>query len=190
MRCVCILYLLLTVVRGHVLPEEDDLNETDDIDIGEYRLVYNERRDQFVRRKQRMEDVAEDYKQAKAAYRAAVNVELDQHVHHNHPHGHEDVHVHQHDDYSHSHAIPYLHDFDECSGWSRWHQPCVESYTTVVVVVLAVTVIVVCCVCLPCLFMLRNLWSKRRRKRNFGSDVSQPTLNTPETGVLENIFKL
>ena len=88
MKCVYAVCLLLAVVQSHVLPEEDDSNETD---IDEYRLVYDERRDQFVRRKQRMEDVEEDYKQAKAAYRAAVNVELDQHVHHGHGHGNMDV---------------------------------------------------------------------------------------------------
>lgn len=191
MRCLCLVFLLLFVVQSHVLPEEDDFNETDGSDIDEYRLVYNERRDQFVRRKQRMEDVAEDYKQAKAAYRAAVNVELDQHVHHNHgsDYGYEDY-VHQHDDYIHSHPIPYLHDFDECSGWRRWQQPCVESYSTTVVIVLGVVVMVIFCMCLPCLFMFRNILTKRRRKRNFGLDMSRPTLNNNESDILDDILKL
>lgn len=200
MKCVYAVCLLLAFVQSHVLPEEDDSNETE---IDEYRLVYDERRDQFVRRKQRMEDVEEDYKQAKAAYRAAVNVELDQHVHHGHGnsvHDESSVHeyVHQHGDYSHAHTIPYLPDFEDCSVWNGWRQPCVDSgsYTTIAVVVIVIAV-VVCCVCLPCLYMLQHVWLRRRRRRTFKPPPTMRAIHTTEdyhdldkTDAYQNIFKL
>lgn len=181
---------MLILVRSHVLPEDDDFNETD-----EYRLVYNERRDQFVRRKQRMEDVEEDYKQAKAAYRAAVNVELDQHVHHGHGnehiHGHDDGHeyVHQHDDYIHSHPVPYLPDFEECSLWNRWRRPCVDSDSDMPIIVICIAItIFTCCVCLTCIFVLRYFWFRRRRRREFKTPQTTLDKNRDTTENFQNIF--
>lgn len=80
-----ILCLLCLAACGHVVEDEtpscpDDVPCPGDI-IKEYEMVFDKRREQWVRRKQRMIDVAEDYKQAKAAYQAAVNAELDQHLH-------------------------------------------------------------------------------------------------------------
>jgi len=76
------IFLLLSVVLGHSGHSDPLIIEYDtpEFSTSQYQRVFNDSRDEYVANKQRLFDVAQDFKEAKAAYTAAVNVQLGQAV--------------------------------------------------------------------------------------------------------------
>lgn len=76
------IFILLGVALGHSQHHDPLIIEYDTpkFSTSQYQRVYNDTRDEYVANKQRLFDVAQDFKEAKAAYTAAVNVQLGQAV--------------------------------------------------------------------------------------------------------------
>ena len=80
-----ILHILILVVSSwaHTTTPDDALiieYDKPDFQASHYQAIYNKTRNEYVTNKQRMFDVAQDFKEAKAAYTAAVNAQLGQAV--------------------------------------------------------------------------------------------------------------
>ena len=80
-----ILHILILVVSSwaHTTTPDDALiieYDKPDFQASQYQAIYNKTRNEYVTNKQRMFDVAQDFKEAKAAYTAAVNAQLGQAV--------------------------------------------------------------------------------------------------------------
>lgn len=70
-----IIACLANIVYSHIIQENTtEYNDTSD----EYEKMFEQDRDNFLQRKSTMEEVERDYREAQAAYRAAVNIELEQ----------------------------------------------------------------------------------------------------------------
>lgn len=82
---LCILHILILLVSSwaHSNTHDDSLiieYDKPDFQASHYQAIYNKTRNEYVVNKQRMFDVAQDFKEAKAAYTAAVNAQLGQAV--------------------------------------------------------------------------------------------------------------
>lgn len=71
-----IIVCLAKMVTSHIIEHND--SEYNDTQTEDYENMFEDHRDDFLQRKSTMEQVERDFREAQAAYQAAVNVELEQ----------------------------------------------------------------------------------------------------------------
>lgn len=71
-----IIVCLAKMAASHIIEHND--SEYNDTQTEDYENMFEDHRDDFLHRKSTMEQVEKDFREAQAAYQAAVNVELEQ----------------------------------------------------------------------------------------------------------------